>query len=316
MRSRRPARSDSATISRLFELLEMRGAQDMSFGALHAALEAADAFFGAGAAPPETEVEVRLGSCEAVLRAPKKRRPGRLIVYFHGGGFCIGSAKSERGLTLRIAEALESPILVPNYRLAPRHRFPAALEDAKAAVSWAISSDAADLLGGVSACVVGGTSAGANLAVSACTALRDERGDIGEKIPAIFCITGWFDLTNSSRSQAEMAGKDPILSSELTEAFAGAYVPDELRADPRVSPLYARLEGLPPIRVDGAERDTLRDDSSRFAEALERAGVDVESVEWEAMPHMFPYFAEVLEEGRIYIYEELPRWVGEAAPGW
>jgi monoterpene epsilon-lactone hydrolase len=313
MRAERNPSSDRDTIARLFELLSMRSAQEMSFSEQHLALEAADAFFGAGAPEPSEEVDVDVGESTAVLRIPQNLRPSRAVVYFHGGGFCIGSPKSERGLTLRIADALGAPVLVSDYRLAPEFSFPAALHDAVAAVRWVASPQAERLLGEVSSVVVGGTSAGANLAVTSALSLRDSDDEMFAKISAIFCVTGWFDITNSSPSQRELAGRDPILGSQLTEAFANAYVPDGPRDDPLVSPVYADLTGLPPIRLDGAGEDSLRDDSRRLAQALEDASVDTTFVEWKSMPHMFPFFATMLKEGHSFIYDELPGWIQEVA---
>lgn len=251
----------------------------------------------------------------AVVRVPRQHIRGRLVVYFHGGGFCIGSSKSERGLSLRIAEALKSPIMVSDYRRAPRHRYPAAHDDAVDAVRWCESDEARSLLGPVTSLVIGGTSAGANLAISSLAYLRDLGDPVFGRVTAVFGITGWYDLTNSSPSQRRMAGKDPILDPSLTEAFASAYVADGARDDPRLSPVFADLGGLPPVRVDAAEVDTLFDDSFRLADSLESAGVDTQVVEWESMPHMFPYFEPILQEAHDFIYSELPKWLSEVA-GW
>lgn len=315
MRREYDPHTGSETIGRLFELLSMRNAEDMTLGAQRSALEAADAFFGADAPDPLEEVELNLGRFAVVVRVPPNRRPGRAVVYFHGGGFCIGSPKSERGLSLRIAEALHSAIIVADYRLAPEHPYPAALEDAIDAVRWTASSTAGDLLGDTTSIVVGGTSAGANLAVTSLLSLRDSGDPAFEKVAAVFCITGWFDVTNSSASQGELQGRDPLLNPRLTEEFANSYLLEGARDDPLVSPVFADLVGLPPVRLDGAECDSLRDDSRRMADALEDAGVDTHFVEWKSMPHMFPFFSTMLSEGRAYIYDELPRWMGEVT-GW
>ncbi len=320
MRRTREPTSDRATIERLFELLAMRNAQGMDFESMHSALEAADAFFGAGAPDPKGEVEVNLGDCWAVLRIPETGEQGdqsanRVLVYFHGGGFCIGSPTAERGLTLRMAASLGVPVLVPDYRKAPTNPFPAAVHDAVAAVRWISGPKAREWIGPEPTLVLGGTSAGANLALEAALHLRDEHDPAFDRIAGIFCITGWFDLTNSSASQVELEGSDPILDPALTEAFAAAYLPEGKRDDPAASPLYADLTGLPPVRIDGASSDTLRDDSRRLADALDGAGVDYEFVEWESMPHMFPYFWAMLEEGAAYLDNELPSWFERVSAG-
>ncbi|MER3396810.1 MAG: alpha/beta hydrolase [Acidimicrobiia bacterium] len=305
--------SDEETIRQLFETLAIAKTEEMNFEQQRAALEAADSLFGSGAPAPCHEEVIKVRAHTAVVRIPRNAQRGRVLVYFHGGGFCIGSSKSERGLSLRLSDALRAPVVVSDYRLAPQHPYPAAHDDAVDAVKWCLTADAERLLGPVTSIVVGGTSAGANLAISAVVHLKDSSDIVFERVRAAFGITGWYDLTNSSPSQQQIAGEDPILNPSLTEAFASAYVRDEPRGHPRLSPLYADLAGLPPVRLDAAEIDTLRDDSVRLAEKLDVAGVNTELVEWKRMPHMFPYFEPMLKEAKDFIYSELPMWLSEAA---
>ena len=367
-----PPLTDRLAIERLFEMLQFsRTSASSSFEAQNAALEAADDFFGSSAPKPKFETVVDADGTEALLVVPDTADLGTCIVYFHGGGYCIGSPKSERGLVLRIAKSLSVPVLVPDYRKAPSHPAPAAVIDASRCIRWVTGGGLADVLrvgrggssdviqvagegpahgsrqsladavgeaGGEEAAggsadekqpvaariVLGGSSAGAGLAMAAYVYSNgkhdmerygyarqhaDAEREVRARIVGIFSITGWFDVSNSSPSIRELEGKDPLLDPQLMESFAAAYVPSGMsRKDPLVSPLYADLSFLPPVRLDWAGGDSLRDDSRRMYEALVRAGIPVEGIEWEQMPHIFPYFEPVLEEARRYLCLELPSW--------
>jgi monoterpene epsilon-lactone hydrolase len=369
--------TDRPAIERLFEMLQFsRASSSSSFEAQNAALEAADDFFGSSAPKPKFETVVDADGTEAVLVVPEAADLGTCIIYFHGGGYCIGSPKSERGLVLRIAKSLSVPVLVPDYRKAPSHPAPAAVIDASRCIGWVAGGGLADVLPisrGVSSdvpwvtgmdpadvarqslgdvddeagsdeavggsvvgkqavagrIILGGSSAGAGLAIAAylystgkhhVESHGDARPNVGAeldvegRIVGIFSITGWFDVSNSSPSIRELEGKDPLLDPQLIESFASAYVPSGMsRKDPLVSPLYADLSSLPPVRLDWAGRDSLRDDSRRMYEALDKAGIPVEGLEWEQMPHIFPYFEPVLEEAQRYLYSELPSWFSRLA---
>lgn len=383
MRELRKRLSDQATLDRLFQMLAAGSGAD-SFDEQHAALEAADDLFGATAPQPEAEFVVSEGERRAVVRVPKSASSDDgskasapftpnadelqvALVYFHGGGYCIGSPKSERGLSLRIAAALQLPTLVPEYRKAPAHPFPAALDDAVFWTLWvaegnlarAISSrgkeatavgptagskaspsgvespsgsnaspsgerppsggsDPGEAVVGETSTekstkvVLGGSSAGGGLGLAVALHLKERDPERFRCIAGIFAITGWFDVTNSSPSIYELEGLDPLLGPRRMEAFASAYAADTPRSHHLISPIFGDLAGLPPVRLDWAGRDSLRDDSRRLFERLEAEAVAVSGAEWEEMPHIFPYFEPVLREAREYFDEVLPAWANEA----
>lgn len=372
MRELRKRLSEQAALDRLFQMLAAGSGAD-SFEEQHAALEAADDLFGATAPQPEAEFFVSEGERRAVVRVPKPAGsyPGSkastpftpdtdelqvTLVYFHGGGYCIGSPKSERGLSLRIAAALQLPTLVPEYRKAPAHPFPAALDDAVFWTVWVAEGNLARAIasrgkeattvgppaaskaspsGGASSSgkgfswggsdrnqafvgeestkvVLGGSSAGGGLALAVALHLKDTDPERFRSIAGIFAITGWFDVTNSSPSIYELEGLDPLLGPHRMEAFASAYAADTPRSHHLISPIFGDLAGLPPVRLDWAGRDSLRDDSRRMFERLEAQAVAVSGAEWEEMPHIFPYFEPVLREAREYFDEVLPAWANEA----
>ncbi|MEP7738470.1 alpha/beta hydrolase [Nocardioides sp. 31GB23] len=222
-------------------------------------------------------------------------RPGRVyrpssdleslptVVFFHGGGFVIGDLDTH-DLTCRlIASRCEAVVVSVDYRLAPEHPFPAGLEDVLAATHW-VSDNLADL-GGSEAMGVAGDSAGGNLAAVTAQVLRDE----GRPLAAQLLIYPVTDSAGSYPSHSENA--EGYFLDTATMAWFGAQyagdAPDLDPADPRLSPLHGRLDGLAPAVVVTAELDPLRDDGNAYARALEEAGVPVQHRVFPGMVHGF-----------------------------
>lgn len=215
----------------------------------------------------------------------------RVILYAHGGGYNIGSARTHRGLVGRLALASGARALSLDYRLAPEHRCPAPVEDMATAYRWLLKQGTAP-----DRIVLAGDSAGGGLVVSAMVALRDA----GEPLPAAgVCISPWTDLAATGESVKTRADVDPMVTSESIDAHAARYLgPDGDPCDPLGSPLYADLAGLPPVLVLVGTWEILHDDSTRLVERARVAGIDVTLEVGEEMLHIWPFFAGFFPEGQ------------------
>lgn len=231
----------------------------------------------------------------AGMRAEWSVAPGsdasRVLLYFHGGGYCSGSIVSHRRLVTEAGRAAKARTLAIEYRLAPEHPFPAALDDALSAWHFLRKS-------GVAAehIAVGGDSAGGGLAVALIERLRD----VGETVPGCaWLISPWTDLTLSGSTLDTKDAVDPIIHKAYLAELVEAYLPPDIdRRDPRVSPLYGDLTGLPPTLIQIGACETLLDDSTRFAAAAGAANVAVTLEIWPDMIHAWPMWNAHLKPGR------------------
>jgi monoterpene epsilon-lactone hydrolase len=239
--------------------------------------------------PPDVKVE-RVEAPERPaewLMAPGARADAA-VLYLHGGGYVIGSPRSHRHLAAAIGRAAGVATLLPDYRLAPEHPFPAALEDAVAAYEWLLARGIAP-----ERIVVAGDSAGGGLTVATLLALRDR----GLPRPAAgVCISPWVDLTCSGGSYATKAAADPIVLRESVAMMAQAYAGTGDYKAPLVSPLFADLRRLPPLLVQVGSDEVLLDDALGLAKRATEAGVDVRVEEWPAMVHVWHWFLGMLDE--------------------
>lgn len=210
-----------------------------------------------------------------------------IILYLHGGAYALGSINSHRELIARLALATNCKVLAIDYRLAPENPFPAALEDSIKVYTW--------LLGrGMQANQIcfAGDSAGGGLVIATLLALREK----GMLLPAgVFCFSPWLDLTLSGDSVTENKHLDPILSAEILEKYVNYYIGDHNANDPMISPIFGDLVGLPPIQIQSGKNEILLDDSVRFYEKAQRAGVDVTLKIWDDMFHVFQLFSFLSE---------------------
>lgn len=215
----------------------------------------------------------------------------RVLIYFHGGGYCSGSIVSHRRLVTEAGRAAAARTLAIEYRLAPEHPFPAAFDDALAAWRFLRAQ-------GVAAknIAVGGDSAGGGLSI----ALTNRLCTDGEEQPAcVWLISPWTDLTMSGSTMVSKDAVDPMIRKAYLEELAGSYVPAVMdRKDPRVSPLFADLTGFPPMLVQVGSDETLLDDAVRFAAAAGAAEVAVTLEIWPHMIHAWPVWNARLESGR------------------
>ena len=206
------------------------------------------------------------------------------IVYFHGGGWVIGDLDTHDDQCRRICSATNAVVLSVGYRLAPEHPFPAAPDDCLAATRWA-AEHVAELGGDAGRIAVAGDSAGGNLAAVVAQAARDAGGP---PLAAQLLIYPGVDFSGSGYPSRDENATGYFLTREDMEWFAGHYVAEPHRTDPRASPILADdLSGLPPAVVVTAEFDPLRDEGEAYADALERAGVTVVRRRYGGLIHGF-----------------------------
>jgi acetyl esterase/lipase len=208
-----------------------------------------------------------------------------LVVYFHGGGFVFGNLDLGNWICGTVAARVGAVVVSVDYRLAPTHRFPAAVEDCYAALSWA-AANAAEL-GAPGLIGVMGESAGGSLAAVACLIARDRGGPAVRHQALIYPAV---DMTGSGEPTAADPNA-PFLSAAEIGAYRRLYLgPDGDPANPWASPLLAGHAGLPPALIQVAEHDPLREDGKRYAAALRAAGVPVRLTEYVGVPHGFVNF--------------------------
>jgi acetyl esterase/lipase len=215
----------------------------------------------------------------------------RVLLYFHGGGYCSGSILSHRRLVTEAGRAAGTHTLAIEYRLAPEHPFPAALDDALSAWNFLRKQ-------GIAAehIAVGGDSAGGGLTVALINRLRDAR----EPTPGCaWLISPWTDLTLSGLTLDTKDAVDPIIHKAYLAELVDAYLPADMdRRYPLVSPLYGDLTGFPPTLIQVGACETLLADSTRFAAAAGAANVAVTLQIWPDMIHAWPMWNAHLEPGR------------------
>jgi epsilon-lactone hydrolase len=212
-------------------------------------------------------------------------RSAGVVLYVHGGGLIAGSPRTHAEFAARLMRRLQRRVLLPDYRLAPEHPFPAALEDMQAVYGAVLERVAARDL------VVGAESSGAALALALLVELQQSM-----PLPAAaFFISGHFDMTLSGASMASREKVDPLTTRESLERAARWYAGRTDRASPRVSPVFARLQGLPPMLLQVGDDEILLDDSTRLADAVRRSGGRVELSVWPSMWHSWPMFADLPE---------------------
>ncbi len=204
--------------------------------------------------------------------------PGRTVVHFHGGGYCIGSAVTARTWAAQLSARAGCRVVLPGYRLAPEHPHPAAIEDARAVMKALLAESPPGSL------VLAGDSAGGGLAMALLLSMRDA----GEKLPAgCILLSPWLDLSADRHSDPTLVRRDVLLTPRWLEACAAAYTGRENWTDPSVSPLLAQHQGLPPLLIQAGSDELLAPDAERMAASADAAGVDVTYTRWPRMWHDF-----------------------------
>jgi monoterpene epsilon-lactone hydrolase len=241
--------------------------------------------------PPDVRSEaVNAGGVPAEWITTPQATDERVIYYLHGGGYTAGSINTHREMLSRLSRAAAARALAIDYRLAPEHPFPAAVEDATTAYRWLLDTGVEP-----SRLVIAGDSAGGGLTVATLVALRDA----GDPLPtAGVCISPWVDMEGIGKSMTTKAEADPIEQWQELLVDAKAYLGNADPRTPLAAPLYADLTGLPPLLIQVGTAETLLDDSTRLAERARAAGVDVVLEPWEDMIHVWHFFASMLSEGQ------------------
>ena len=207
----------------------------------------------------------------------------RVVMHIHGGGYVLGSPRTHRGLANALSMVARARVFLPEYRLAPEHTYPAALDDVLAAYRWLIRQPGLE----VSRLAVSGDSAGGGLALAMLVALREA----GDPLPACYVgFSPWTDLAATGPSVRELDAADPWLSSHLLLPVGRSYAGDAALDDPGVSPLYADLKGLPPMLVHAGGDEILLDDTRRLVARAREAGVDASYGVFEGLWHVFQAF--------------------------
>lgn len=227
-------------------------------------------------------------ACEWIAHPSETHDP--VILYFHGGAYALGSVATHRHLMARLAHESHARVLGIDYRRAPEHPFPAAIDDAVAAYRWALDQGSLP-----SEIVLVGDSAGGGLALAALIALRDA----GDPLPAAAAVMSpWVDLEGTAESIERNAAHDPMINRESLLRAAEAYLDGADPRHPLAAPLHAELHGLPPLLIQAGGKEALLDDAVRFADKARAAGVNVRLECWEDMMHVWQFFAPLLPEGR------------------
>jgi epsilon-lactone hydrolase len=212
----------------------------------------------------------------------------RTLLYLHGGGYCVGSPRTHRGLAAHRTRACGATAYVPDYRLAPEQPHPAALEDALACYRGLLAQ-------GVNPAqvILGGDSAGGGLALATAVAVRDAQLPLPA---ALVLISPWTDLTLSGDSARTHARRDPMLSPAIGALWARLYLGRYPPAHPACSPLFADLSGLPPMLIQVGSEEILLSDSQRLEQRARAAGITVRLSLYEGMWHDFQAHAGLLHE--------------------
>lgn len=210
-----------------------------------------------------------------------------VLLYLHGGGYCIGSIRTHRPLAAHIARAAQATCYIPDYRLAPEHPHPAALDDALAAYRWLLAQNIP-----AKHIIIAGDSAGGGLALATGIAIRDSN----LSIPAgLVLISPWADLSLSGDTIQTHASRDPILSRSLLSHWSQLYRGEHPVKHPPCSPLFANMDGLPPMLIQVGSEEILLSDSQRLAQRAQSAGISVQLGIYERMWHDFHIQAGLLE---------------------
>ena len=237
-----------------------------------------------------TTTQVDADGVDAYWVSANGKENGPVILYFHGGGYVMGSALSHRALIERLAVALGGRVLAVNYRLAPEYPFPAACDDALTSYRWLLKRgiDSQSI-------ALAGDSAGGGLTIAALIAIRDG----GDPLPACASsISPWVDMEALGESMLTKAPEDPMVQKAALAMIAPLYLNGADPRSPLAAPLYADLSGLPPVLIQVGSAETLLDDATRLASAIEQAGGQADLEVWDEMIHVWHLFAPMLDKGQ------------------
>lgn len=280
-----PQQPDAAALMR--KLTERPPPEDAPLAERRRLYDAASAIFKL---PENVTIEHwTAGGLAGELLIPEGAASSRLCIFFHGGGYGVGSCASHRHLAAAIAIAAGMPVLMPEYRLAPENTFPAAFDDCLSAYARIADQDQFRDIS------LAGDSAGGGLALA--TALAAKTG--GLRLPsAIACMSPWIDLSCSTVPSEVL---DPLVPDSHLESYASAYLDGADPRDVKASPVWGNLGGLPRMLVQASSIERLRSDSELLVQRAKDAGIDCAFEVYEGVPHVWQWYWPRLEAGRVAI---------------
>ncbi len=289
----------------LTQMIEMMaGGPVFGVGTIEEQRAGMEAMAGGSQLPDKVTInETRVGDLDAEWVAMPNSANGRVVLYLHGGGYVMGSRRTHRELASRIAREAAARVLVLEYRLAPEHPFPAAVEDATAAYRWLRKQGIA-----AGSIAIAGDSAGGGLTLATLLALRDA----GDALPACaVCLSPWTDLEGTGASAQPGGADDPMIDAAALRDTGRTYAASAVR-NPLAAPLHGNYKGLPPLLIQVGTREILLDDSTRVADKARAAGVPVRLEIEEGAPHvwqMVPHLPESIDAVRrigAFVRERIP----------
>jgi len=254
--------------------------------------------------PKDVEVErTDMDGLRVAWIRPTGADKEKVFLFLHGGGYVTGSINSHLMLCIPVAQTLKMSVLAPEYRLAPEHPFPAALEDALKAYRWLLTQGCkpADI-------IIAGDSAGGGLALATVLALRENH----EPLPAaIICMSPWADLTHRGQSHITKADAEAMLKTDVLKEWALCYTDETNLNNPLVSPVYADFHGFPPLLIQVGSEEILLDDARMLADKAKADGVDVTLKIWDGMWHVWQVLGDLVPESKM-AFEEIKEFLDGA----
>ena len=227
-------------------------------------------------------------------------RSEKVILYLHGGGYVTGSIEDHRMMCGLLANATGTKVLIPEYRLAPEHPFPAALDDALKVYQWLLDQgySSANM-------IIDGDSAGGGLSIATVLALKEKSGSLPA---AVVCLSPWTDLALTGQSHTTKAKAEAILNKDVLHEWALCYTDESNLTNPLVSPIHGDFHGFPPLLIQVGSEEILLDDSTLLAEKAKSAGVDVTLKIWDGMWHVWQALGDLIPENKK-TFEEIGQFV-------
>lgn len=240
-------------------------------------------------APNARITPIRLSHCDAEWVVTPSHSD-RVILYFHGGAYATCSPKTHRDLTAALSQFCRARVLVPDYRQGPHHVFPAWLEDAIDAYQYLLDQGIKP-----SSIILAGDSAGGNLVISTLVKLRDKAMPLPK---AAICISPWVDLGCTGDSFFSNADAEAMLNPDGIKMLGKRAAGGAPLNEPLLSPVFADLSQLPPLHIQVGDAEILLSDAQRLRDNAESAGVQVEYIEWQNLPHVFQAFVRFIPEAK------------------
>jgi len=251
--------------------------------------------------PKDVEVDhFDLNGLNAAWTTPAEADANKVILHFHGGGYVIGGINAHMIMCIPMAKSLNVKMLLPDYRVAPEHPFPAALEDGLKVYRWLLEQGykSSDI-------IISGDSAGGGLALAITLSLRDNN----EPLPsAVICFSPWADLTLSGESHTTNADTDVVLTTDVLKEWALTYTEESNWRNPLVSPVYADFHKFPPLFIQVSDDEILLDDAKMLAKKAQADGVDVTLKIWNGLWHVWHTAGAMIPESKK-TYEEIGQFL-------